>query len=186
MMIKSIFRVWLPFAVVATAFCALAYSSVQQVQRHDADDPQIQLAEDAASALNHGAAVNDVLPKNSVEMSQSLSPFVVIYGRDGKPIASSGLLNGQVPEYPKGALVSSLANGENRVTWQPKEDVRVASVVVPYDDGFVMAGRNLREVEKREDQTEIYAAITWVLTLAATLVVIALGQLLLMEKESTA
>jgi len=36
------------------------------------------------------------------------------------------------------------------VTWQPNADVRIASVVLPYNNGFVMAGRNMREVEQRE------------------------------------
>jgi hypothetical protein len=181
---KNIFRAWLPFAVVTTAFCALVYSSVQQAQRHDANDPQIQIAEDAAAALNRGQTVNDVVPKTQVEMSASLAPFVVIFGGDGKPIAASGLLNGQMPDYPKGALDSARASGENRVTWQPTSDVRVASVVVPYKDGFVMVGRNLREVETRENQTEIFAAVTWVLALIATLVVIALGELFLRGSTS--
>ena len=182
--IKDVVRIWLPFAVVATAFCGLVYSTVQQVQRHNADDPQIQMAEDAAAALNRGENVTDVVPKTSVEISQSLAPFMVIYGADGKPIASSGLLNGQIPNYPLSALNSSKASGENRVTWQPTNEVRVASVVAPYHDGFVMAGRNLREVEKRENQTEIFAAVTWLLTLAATFVVILFGQLFMTGKKS--
>ena len=40
MKLKTIFKVWLPFAVVISAFCMLVYASVQQVYRQDANDPQ--------------------------------------------------------------------------------------------------------------------------------------------------
>jgi len=182
--IKRMVRAWLPFTLIATAFCALVYSSVQQDQRHNADDPQIQIAEDDAAALNRGETSSNVMPTTTVEISRSLAPFVVIYNADGKPMVSSGMLNGKTPDYPLGALESSKATGENRVTWQPATDIRVASVVVPYKDGFVMAGRNLREVEKRESQTEFFAIITWLLTVAATFIVIVFGEVFFKEKAS--
>ena len=119
MKIKSIFRVWLPVAIVTTAFCGLTYVSVQQALRSGLNDPQIQMAEDTAYALNNGAAIDAVIPIEKVEMSRSLAPFIIIYDNDEKPAASSGLLNGQMPDYPKGALDSSRQSGENRVTWQP-------------------------------------------------------------------
>ena len=180
--IKTILRLWLPFAVVTTAFCGLAYATVQQSQRHDADDPQIQLTEDTAAALDTGASVDVVVPKAQVEMSSSLAPFIVIYDNNGKPIAGSGLLNGEMPAYPIGALDVAKQSGENRVTWQPDANTRIASVVVPYNNGFVMAGRSLREVEKRESQTEMFAGATWVITLIAIFVAIALGEIFLHQE----
>lgn len=184
MKIKNIFRVWLPFAVVTTAFCALGYGTVQQALRQGLNDPQIQMAEDAAYALNNGAVMDAVVSAEKIEMSRSLAPFIVIYDNDGKPIASSGLLNGQMPDYPKGALDSARQSGENRVTWQPNSTVRVASVVVPYNNGFVMAGRNMREVEQRETQTEQFAGLTWALALIATFAVIAFGEMALSGEKA--
>lgn len=183
MSLRNIIKAWLPLAVVITAFCVLVYLAVQQAQRADANDPQIQMAEDTAAALNGGATVDAVVPKASVEISKSLAPFLVIYDRDGKPVVGSGLLEGQLPDYPKGALDSASQGGENRVTWQPNADVRIASVVVPYNNGFVVAGRSLREVEKREAATESYAAAVWVLALAATLVIIVLGEFMLPSRK---
>ncbi len=182
MKLKTIFRTWLPFAVVITAFCALAYATVQQSLRQNANDPQIQMAEDIAYALNNGATADSVISKQSVEMSRSLAPFMDIYDSSGKPLAGSGTLDGQLPDYPTGALDSAKASGENRVTWQPNADVRIASVVVPYENGFVMAGRNMREVEQRESQTEIFAGLAWLLTLIATFIVILFGEWILLEK----
>ena len=180
---KNIFRVWAPFAVVICAFSGLAYITVQQSERQGANDPQIQMAEDAAAALDGGETIDTVIPKAQVEMSTSLAPFIVVYDADGKPTASSGLLNGKMPDYPKGALDSTKASGENRVTWQPTGTVRIASVVVPFKGGFVVAGRNMREVEKRESQTEMYAGVIGLLALIATFIVIALSEFLLVEKK---
>ncbi len=177
--LKNIFRVWLPATVVVTAFSASAYITVQQSQRQAANDPQIQMAEDIAAALDSGATMGSVIPKTQIEMSTSLAPFIVVYDNNRKPVAASGLLNRQMPDYPKGALDSAIGSGENRVTWQPTADVRIASVVVPFNGGFVMAGRNLREVEKREAQTEMFAGLTGLLALIATFLVIALGEFLL-------
>jgi len=180
--IKNIIKIWLPFAVVITAFCALAYAAVQQALRQGLNDPQIQLSEDAAYALNNGATTDSMISGSKVEMSHSLAPFIDIYDLNGKAVAGSGLLSGQLPDYPRGALDSAKQTGENRVTWQPDADVRIASVVVPYNNGFVVAGRNMREVEQRESQTELLAGITWILALAATLIVIAFGEFVLAEK----
>jgi hypothetical protein len=180
--LRNIFRIWLPFAVVISAFCLLAYTTVQQALRQGLNDPQLQMAEDTAYALNNGATADSVVTGTKVEMSRSLAPFIDIYDMNGNPTAGSGLLNDQLPVYPKGALDTAKQNGDNRITWQPNADVRIASVVVPYNDGFVMAGRNMREVEQRETQTELLAGVTWLLALIATLGVIVFGEFVLVEK----
>lgn len=158
-------KLWFPFAVVVTAFCALVYVVAQQSLRLGANDPQIQMAEDAAAALDQGRSMQSVLPAVQVEFSTSLAPFLAVYDLNGKPVAASGLLNGSLPQYPIGALQSSRQSGENRVTWQPSPSVRIASVAVPYRDGYVVAGRSLREVEMRESQAELFAGATWLLAL---------------------
>ncbi len=172
----TVIKIWLPLAVVATAFCALSYVIAQQLLRMGANDPQIQMAEDAASALSRGEATAAVVPQQQVESSSSLAPFLVVYDSSGKPVAGSGLLNGNLPDYPVGALQAAKASGENRVTWQPQPDVRIASVVVPYKEGFVMAGRSLREVEKRVAQVQALAAVSWLITVLAVFAVVAFGE----------
>ncbi len=181
--IKNIVRTWLPFALVTIALCGLAYLLVQQSMRMGLNDPQIQMAEDAASALNNGATVDSVTAGPKVEMSASLAPFIVVYDASGKAVSSTGLLNGQLPAYPIGALDAAKQSGENRVTWQPNLDVRIASVAVPYKDGFVVAGRNMREVESRESNAELIAVIAGLVTLIATFIVIACGEIFLAEKK---
>ena len=183
MKLKTIFKVWLPFAVVITAFSMLVYATVQQVYRQDANDPQIQMANDAADALNSGSSVESVMPQEKVFFAKSLAPFYVIYNLDGKPVAGSGILDGNLPEIPKGVLDNAKQIGENRRTWQPNDNVRIATVIVPYKDGFVLAGRNLREVEAREGQVSGFAGTTWILAMIATFIVIAFGEYVLVSEK---
>ncbi len=184
MILKNTIKAWLPLAVLSAALCLLVYLAVQQAQRAAANDPQIQMAEDAAAALEDGAGIDSIVPATPVDLSKSLAPFLVVYGRDGKPIAGSGVLDGQLPDYPPGALEIARSNGENRVTWQPKSDVRIASVVVPYADGYVMAGRSLREVEKRAALTETYSVAALFATWLAELAVILMIEFLFRGKSS--
>jgi hypothetical protein len=180
---KNIIKRFLPFAVVITAFCALVYASVQQAYRQGADDPQVQMAWDAAYALDHGKTIEEVLPAESIDMDRSLAPFYIIFNSAEQPVAASGSLNDSLQTVPEGVLGYAKGNGENRLTWQPQPGTRIAAVIVPYKDGFVLAGRNLREVEVREAQVTQFAGMTWVLALIATLVVIAFGEFFLKENS---
>ncbi len=180
--IKIILKVWLPLAVIITALCALVYVAVQQSLRQGANDPQIQLAEDTAAALAHGASVQTVVPTNQVDVAQSLAPFVIVFNSNGTVAAASGQLHGQPPTLPAGVLDYVKQNGEDRLTWQPEAGVRIASVTVPFNgptSGYVLAGRSLREVEKREGLAQFYAIVIWVAALAAALVVVTAAEFVL-------
>jgi hypothetical protein len=181
--IKNVIKVWLPFVVAITAFCALAYASVQQAYRQGANDPQIQMVEDAAEALAGGTSVDAIVPVSKVSVAKSLAPFLIVYDAGGKVVSSSVVLDGQTPELPSGVLDSTKQMGENRITWQPREGVRIAAVIVSYQNGFVLAGRNLREVEIRETQVTQFAGLAWILAIIASLVVIAFSEYFLTEKK---
>lgn len=180
---KSILKAWLPFAVTISAFCLLVYAAVQQSYRQNADDPQIQMANDAVAALSSGHSADMLVPATKVSISDSLAPFLIIYDSTGHEVASSALLDGQTPALPAGVLDSTKQLGENRISWQPREGVRIATVIVSYPNGFVLAGRNMREVEQREAQVSTFAGITWVLAMLGTLAVIAFGEFFLTEKS---
>jgi hypothetical protein len=62
--------------------------------------------------------------------------------------------------------------------------VRIAAVIVPYDGGFVLAGRSLREVEKRELQVQGFAAAAWIAGLLASLAAVAFGESILAGKDA--
>ncbi len=164
---------WLPFAVVITFAAGIAYGLDQQNLRQGANDPQIQLAEDAASRLDAGAAAATVIPTTGtpVDIARSLAPFVIVYNANDAPLASTGTLDGAVPVPPQGVSASA-RSAEDRVTWQPRNGVRIAAVVVAYRGGTVLAGRSLRVVEQREDDALATTAVLWLGALVLTWVTI--------------
>jgi len=180
--IFKIFKKWLPLAIASAGLCGLAYLTVQQSLRMGANDPQIQMAEDAASALNGGASMDSIVPSAKVELSTSLAPYYMIFDDSGKVLASSASLHGAVPVYPSGVLEYTRRNGEDRVTWQPENSVRMATVVVRSNNGFVLAGRSLREVEKRESQVQLLSGLAMLAIWVTTLIVVMLGELVGREK----
>ena len=93
-------------------------------------------------------------------------------------------MHGTVPDYPVGIFDYVQKKGQDRVTWQPEAGVRMATVVVPYKNGFVMAGRSLTEVEKRESQVESLSGLTMLGIWAVTLIVIVLGELVGRHKSA--
>jgi hypothetical protein len=151
----------LPGAVLATLICGLAYALIQYDLRSGANDPQYQLAEDGAAALDGGSAPAMLVDPVTVDVSTALAPFVAVYDVNGTPLASDGRLDGQIPTPPTGVFASARQNPPDVVTWQPRAGVRIAVVVVPWRNGFVLAGRSLRLVEEREDQALRLAALGW-------------------------
>lgn len=188
MKIKNIIRYWLPLAAVTTLLSGLIYLAVQQSLRWGANDPQIQMAEDAGAALAAGGSPESMLPSAQVEISSSLAPFTVIFNATGEPLASSARLHGVIPGLPSGIFDYTHQNGEDRVTWQPEPGVRIAAVVVAYDGpqpGFVLAGRSLREVEIRSSQLEQITGIAWLATLVVSLIVVSGCELILGDRTPT-
>jgi hypothetical protein len=185
--IRRILRQWVPLAIAVTGLCGLVYLAVQQELRQNANDPQIQIAEDAAAVLEGGASPESVVPAGTVDIGRSLSPFLMVFDDRGAVAGSSAELHGRTPEFPGGVLDYVRTHGEDRVTWQPEEGVRIAAVVVRFQGaspGFVLAGRSLREVETREDGALLEAAAACLTLLAATLVAAVFGEFLPGEKRS--
>ena len=184
---KNIIRHWLPLAVVITILCGLIYLAVQQSLRWGANDPQIQMAEDAAAALAAGGTPESVVPPGMLDVSSSLAPFMIIYNDSGKPLVSTGsLLNGETPLLPPGVFDYTRQKGEDRVIWQPQAGVRIAAVVVAHGGslpGFVLVGRSLREVEKREDQMAQITGLALLAGLMGSLVVVAGCELILTDRK---
>ena len=159
-------------AVAVTALCGLIYLAVQTDLRIGANDPQIQFAEDAATALAQGKQPSDVVPTATVDIASSLAPHLTVFDEQGRPLLSSARLEGSTPRPPPGVFAYARSHPDNRFTWQPQSGVRIAAVVKYHGGpkpGFVLAGRSLREVEKREDQLASVVALAWVLTLGGTL-----------------
>lgn len=163
--------VWIPLAIVITGLSGLIYLTAQQSLRLSANDPQIQIAEDAAAALNNGATPADVTPKNSVDINKSLANFVIVYDQNGNPATSSADFHGRIPVPPTGVFQSSQSK-QDRFTWEPASGVRIAAVVNKYNQGYVLSGRSLREVEQRETWIEQLTLGGWFLTMVVSLVAV--------------
>lgn len=165
---------WVLFVIVITIFSGVVYLVIQQEIRQSANDPQIQLAEDTANALTNGVFPQSFIPQTRVAINKSLATFVIIFDNNGKPVVSSAQLDGQIPILPSGVFDWVNKNGEDRFTWQPNDRVRSATVITKYttasSSGFVLVGRSLREVEKRENNLMREMFVGWIMTLIATFV----------------
>jgi hypothetical protein len=127
--------------VIGLAAAGLAGLAVQAFGQ-PANHPQIELARSAVSRLDGGAPPMEVVPSRGVDIAASTDPYVIVTDSRHAVLASSGSLSGQVPLPPPGVFESVVANGEDRVTWQPADGVRSWIVVDSYRGGFVIAGRS--------------------------------------------
>lgn len=166
-------KIWIPFAVMATLLCGLIYVSVQQVYRQSANDPQIQIAEDISRALSNGVPPQAIANPNTTDISKSLATFIIIYNSSKVSVLSSAVLDGKTPQVPQGIFNSVGKSGQSRFTWEPKDGIRVAAVLQKYTGktpGYILAGRSIREIEKREDFLKKGVGLAYIVTLIATFI----------------
>ena len=154
----------LSIAAVVTVVMGVLYMNVQQSYRTGADDPQIQMARDITAAINQGRSISPYFKDDTIDLTQSLAPFCVLYDSDGKPVQSSAQLNGQIPQLPAGVLDFVKVHDEDRITWQPQRGVRLATIIKRASSSparFVAVGRSLKEVEVRESNLVTTVAGGW-------------------------
>ncbi len=159
---------FVPIVIIITAFCGLIYVAVHQNYRQSANDPQIQMSEDDATVLESGTKASDLLGKTEVDPSKSLSPFAIVFNDQGQPQSSQAVIDGRIPVPPAGVFDYVKAHHQERFTWEPKPNVRIAAIVTKYEGaapGFVLAGRSIREVENREDLLTKETGAVWIATL---------------------
>lgn len=161
------------FAVM-TIVIGFSYAANRQILRDGADDPQVQMVVDAAAALGRGASAGAVASANrQIDIATSLLPFLMIFDDQNRVVQSSGILNG-VPVAPPSGVFNYVKNhGEDRITWAPQKGLRIAMVMKRVEGrmtGFVLAGRSLVEVEKRERVLFWQFFAAWVLGTAAIFV----------------
>ncbi len=160
--------------LLITLIVLMVYIVGQQIFRQDANDPQVAISHDLANLLGNttSLASND-LPKN-IDLTSSLSPFVLVADEKGKTLVSTATIGGATPAIPYGVFARALKMQENRLTWQPQTGVREAIVVVHYvnpqnhTDQYVVAGRSLQEVEKRIDALGSNLFIGWLILMVVT------------------
>ncbi|MGZ5486360.1 MAG: hypothetical protein ACXWFB_10700 [Nitrososphaeraceae archaeon] len=72
----------------------------------------------------------------------------MIFDSDKNLIATSAMTGNVEPVYPKGILDYVDKMGEDRVTWQPQDGLRFATVGIKTGDNYIVAGRSLQEPER--------------------------------------
>jgi len=169
---RNFLSVWIPLAIAITCLAGLIYLTIQQDMRIGANDPQIQLAEDLAASLNSGVKMPAFI--SSIEISQSLAPFIMVFDTKGNLISGDAVLHRKAPTLPEGVLLYVKSKGEDRFTWQPETGVRLATIIISYNNGYVLAGRSLREIEKREDNLFMQVFLGWTTTLVISFLAAAL------------
>lgn len=167
---------WLPVAALTVLLTGLIYVTGQQIERASANDPQIQMATDAANALMAGASPQSLVPTTQIDIARGYALYLVIYDANAQVVAASATLHGQPIAPPSGVFQSARVSSPDTITWMPAAGVRSAIAVVAYPGGYVLAGRSLTLIERREDNLlQIALAgcaatliLTYLVTLAAT------------------
>ena len=180
-MIKHIASRTFPILVAGTIIFFGIYGASQQVLRQGANSLPIELAENAANALNNGEVPAGVVPRAIVDVSQSLSPFVMVFDEHGAVLESSMKMGNESPVPPAGIFEYVRSHGTDTFTWQPMSGVRLASKMIHFQSakplsggavssGFVLAGHNLREVETEYQRIGLALVAGWVLFVIGVLV----------------
>jgi hypothetical protein len=171
---NSLFKNWLAYAAIITLLCGIVYIVVQQNYRLSANDPQVQLARDAANAIDKGADPKSLISSGpAIEISQSFSPFLVIYDAAGNIVAGSATLNGKALKIPQGVITYIQKNGKDAASWQPQPGVRQAMVGFSSANKafIIVAGRSLKLTEERISLLGEQVALGWGLSLIGMLVI---------------
>lgn len=171
LLVRSILS-WLPLAALTVALMFTIYAAMQNVERSSANDPQIQMATDAANALNAGAVPQNLVAATSIDIVRSYAPYLVIYDANGQLLAASATVDGRPLVPPSGVFSAARSSGMDLITWTPAPGVRNAIAVVPYANGYVLAGRSLKLTEDRESNLEFLVGVCGAATLAATFIAV--------------
>jgi hypothetical protein len=182
-----ILKNWFAYAAAISLLCFLIYIVAQQNFRQEANDPQYQIAEDAANALNKGVDPKSLTAAlGPVDLLKSLSPFLAIYDASGNEVASNATLNGAAPKIPQGVLDNIRRVGGESVTWQPQPGIRPATVAVRSARGIVVSGRSLRKTEERVSLLAQQVLFGWAMSMLAMLIVVTLQQVITKKLEQLA
>jgi hypothetical protein len=175
---KPVITLWVLILFLVTFTCSLTYLVTQQALRLGANELPMQLATDTAIKLQTGIRAESAIPANTIDISKSLGTFVMVYDRDKRLLATSARMGRDLPDYPKGVLDTVAQKGESRVTWQPQIGLRFATVAIPLDNGYIVAGQSLRETERLIDQIGNLVLLAWCMCLVCSVIALAVIQLI--------
>jgi hypothetical protein len=153
--------------MLLTAVGIVVYGVGQQAARRAIDDVPRALLEQARDRLSAGVTPATAVGGPTVDPTTSGAPFVLVYDSDHTLVASTATIAGAVPNLPPGVLDDAVARGEDRVSWQPRADVRESVVATPWRSlsaqGVVVAGASLTATEDRSGALRDRVGVGWLL-----------------------
>ena len=171
--LKGSFKKWLPLGFSITAIFLFGYVALEQSMRMSANDTQAEIARNVEQSLTEGTPYKLFSSTHPVVIGESLTPYVVLYDMDRKPLSGNGMLGGNYPAPPKGTFDYLLTHHEDRFTWEPRPGMREA-VVALFHDGknpaYIIVGKSLLEVDKHIDQLSRLTLVLWLGTIFGSFV----------------
>lgn len=177
---KSHIRVFLAIMGTVTLILGASYAMVQQGNRLTANDIPLTLSQTVKDELDSGSSPNDVIETRKIDISSNYNPFVIITDDSKHVLASTATLNGKTPLPPQGVFAYTDTHGTDSFTWEPADNVRLATRVTSYstklnaDAGFIITGQNLKPFEERVNVFGELALAAWLAALAWNVLVLVL------------
>lgn len=159
--LRGLFLTWIVVMFIVTFTCLLIYLIMQQSLRLGANESPAQLAVETSMKLQEAQNIKNAIPAEKVDISKSLNTFVMVFDNNKNLIATSGVIGGNEPTYPKGIFDTVDRKGEYRVTWQPNLSLRFATVAIKYENGYIVTGRSLKETENLIDSLGRLVLVAW-------------------------
>ena len=149
---------------------------VQQSTRLTANDAPVAKAQQVKQLLEGGASPADAVPTQKIDLKKDNNVFVTVTDAQQHILASSALLGGKTPLPPAGVFKYAKAHGADTLTWQPADDVRIASHTLAYKGGYIVTGQSLDPAEDRIDTYGLLALAAWLAVIIWASLVLLLGK----------
>jgi hypothetical protein len=158
---KGILKIGVVGLFLITFTCGLVYLVSQQTLRLNANAVPNQIAVDTSIKLEKSSNTQELISEQSLDISKSQGAFVMVYDSNKNLIATTGMLGSIKPTYPSGVLDYLDKHNEDRVTWQPEDKLRFATVGIKYKNGYIVAAQSLSETEKTIQQIGYIVLLAW-------------------------
>lgn len=159
-------RIWWALIGAVTLVIGAAYAMAQQSTRLAADDAPLATAQVSRQLLESGTKPGNAVPATTTNFRLDNSVFVIVADKSRNILASSGVLDNGTPLPPPGTFDYAQAHGSDHFTWEPESGVRLATQVLPYKDGYVIAGQSLKQAESRIGFYGTLALAAWLTAVA--------------------
>ncbi|WP_427131998.1 hypothetical protein [Pseudarthrobacter sp. S9] len=154
---------WVTAGLIITILCGMFYAVQQQTVRRSANTEPAAAVERELQLIDFGSHAS---AEPALELNQNSGPFVIVYSADNTAETGTAVLDGTLPAMPDGVLDFARTHGLDRITWQPRPDLRMALVIKPAAGGkAVVGGQSLTPFEDRDRQSLLFTVLGWLASL---------------------